>query len=61
MPKIKHIAIATQDIDKTASFYKDVFGLREIAKLESANANGYFLSDGNVNMAILDFQNDAVA
>ena len=61
MPKIKHIAIATQDIDKTAGFYKDVFGLREIAKLESANANGYFLSDGNVNMAILDFQNDAVA
>ena len=61
MPKIKHIAIATQDPDKTAGFYKDVFGLREIAKLESANANGYFLSDGNVNMAILDFQNDAVA
>ena len=61
MPKIKHIAIATQDIDKTAGFYKDVFGLREIAKLESANANGYFLSDGNVNMAILDFQNDDVA
>ena len=29
--------------------------------MESANANGYFLSDGNVNMAILDFQNDAVA
>ena len=56
MPKIKHIAIATQDIDKTAGFYKDVFGLREIAKLESANANGYFLSDGNVNMAIWIFK-----
>ena len=61
MPKIKHIAIATQDAAKTAAFYKEVFGLREIAQLESANANGYFLSDGNVNMAILDFQNDAVA
>ena len=61
MPKIKHIAIATQDAAKTAEFYKEVFGLREIAQLESANANGFFLSDGNVNMAILDFQNDAVA
>ena len=61
MPKIKHIAIATQDAGKTAAFYKDVFVLREIAQLESANANGYFLSDGNVNMAILDFQNDDVA
>ena len=61
MAQIKHIAIATQDAEKTATFYKDVFGLREVAKLESANANGFFLSDGNINLAILDFQNDAVA
>ena len=61
MAQIKHIAIATQDADKTAKFYKEVFGLREVAKLESDNANGYFLSDGNINMAILDFQNDQVA
>ena len=26
MPKIKHIAISTQDVDKTATFYIDVFG-----------------------------------
>ena len=31
MTKIKNIAIATQDAKKTAGFYKDVFGLREIA------------------------------
>ena len=61
MAQIKHIAIATQDADKTAKFYKDVFGLREIAKLDSPTAKGYFLSDGNINMAILDFQNDEVA
>jgi len=61
MPQIKHIAIATQDAEKTAKFYTEVFGLREIAKLDSENAKGYFLSDGNINMAILDFQNDAVA
>ena len=41
MPKIKHIAIATQDPDKTAKFYIDVFGMREIAKLDSPNAKGY--------------------
>ncbi len=61
MPQIKHIAIATQDADATAKFYKEVFGLREIAKLDSPNAKGYYLSDGNINMAILDFQNDQVA
>jgi catechol 2,3-dioxygenase-like lactoylglutathione lyase family enzyme len=61
MPQIKHIAIATQNAEETAKFYTEVFGLREIAKLDSENAKGYFLSDGNINMAILDFQNDAVA
>ena len=60
MAQIKHIAIATQDADKTASFYKEVFGLREIAKLDNPGAKGYYLSDGNINLAILDFQNDQV-
>lgn len=61
MAQIKHIAIATQDADATAKFYTEVFGLREIAKLDSPNAYGYYLSDGNVNMAILDFRNDQVS
>lgn len=61
MAQIKHIAIATQDAEKTAKFYIEVFGLREIAKLDSPNAKGYYLSDGNINLAILDFQNDEVA
>ena len=61
MAQIKHIAIATQDADKTAKFYIDVFGLREIAKLDSPNASGYYLSDGNINLAILNFKNDQVS
>ena len=61
MAKIKHIAIATQDADKTAKFYTEVFGLKEIAKLDSPNASGYYLSDGDINVAILNYKNDQVA
>jgi len=61
MPKVKHIAISTQDVDKTARFYIDVFGLKEIGKVDSPNANGYYLSDGDINVAILNFKNDQVA
>lgn len=61
MPKIKHIAIATQDVDKTARFYIDVFGLQEIGKIDNPNASGYYLSDGDINVAILNFKNDDVA
>jgi len=61
MPKIKHIALSTQDVDKTAKFYIDVFGMKEIAKIDSPGARGYYLSDGDLNLAILNFKNDTVA
>jgi catechol 2,3-dioxygenase-like lactoylglutathione lyase family enzyme len=61
MAKIKHIAIATQEPEKTANFYKEVFGLKIVGKADSENAEGYYLSDGNVNIAILRFKNDTVA
>ena len=61
MPKIKHIALSTQDVDKTAKFYMDVFGMKEIAKLDGPGAKGYYLSDGDLNLAILNFKSDAVA
>ena len=61
MPKIKHIALSTQDVDATAKFYIDVFGMKEIAKVDSPGARGYYLSDGDLNLAILNFKNDAVA
>jgi glyoxylase I family protein len=61
MSKIKHIAISTQDVDTTAKFYVDVFGLKEVAKIDSMGARGYYLTDGDLNVAILNFKNDAVA
>jgi glyoxylase I family protein len=61
MPKIKHIALSTQDADKTARFYIDVFGMKEVAKIDSPGARGYYLSDGDLNLAILSFKNDMVA
>ena len=61
MPKIKHIAMSTQDVDKTAKFYIYVFGMKEIAKLDGPGARGYYLSDGDLNLAILNFKSDAVA
>jgi catechol 2,3-dioxygenase-like lactoylglutathione lyase family enzyme len=61
MAQIKHIAISSQDVDATAKFYVDVMGLKEIAKIDSAGARGYYLSDGNINLAILNFKTDEAA
>ena len=61
MAQIKHIALATQDAEATARFYIEVFGLKEVAKLDIPDAKGYFLSDGAVNLAILDFRSGRLA
>jgi catechol 2,3-dioxygenase-like lactoylglutathione lyase family enzyme len=47
--RIKHIAIRTPDPEKTAAFYKDVLGLKEVGQART----GVYLSDGHINLAIL--------
>jgi catechol 2,3-dioxygenase-like lactoylglutathione lyase family enzyme len=61
MAKIKHIALATQDVEGTARFYRDVFGLKEVGRIEHPAVRGCFLTDGDVNLAILQFLTDAAA
>ena len=61
MPKIKHIALSTQDVEKTARFYIEVFGMKEIARIDDPGTRGCFLSDGEINLAILNFKNDTAA
>src|SRR5262245_934868 len=61
MGKIKHIAISTQDPEGTARFYVDVFGMKQIGRIDSPAVRGFFLSDGDINFAVLNFRNDAAA
>lgn len=61
MPKLRHIALATQDPLKTAEFYKKAFGFKEVGRTGTPGkadqiAWGFYLSDGTLNMAILKFQ-----
>jgi catechol 2,3-dioxygenase-like lactoylglutathione lyase family enzyme len=58
MARIRHIAIATRDPETTARFYIEGLGLKEVGKVNSPTAEGYYLSDGHVNLAILKFKFD---
>ena len=55
MARIKHIAIRTPDPEKTAAFYKDVFGLKEVGQART----GFYLSDGYINLAILKSKDES--
>ena len=63
MAKIRHIALATKDPEKVANFYKAAFDMKEVGRAGPANPKpgqvyGVYLSDGTLNMAILNFGND---
>ena len=52
--KIRHIAIFAKDQETTVRFYKETFGLYEVARpVEPGKRRGIFLSDGYINLAIL--------
>src|SRR5579864_2465616 len=61
MPKIRHIAVHVEDPDATAEFYKTVFDMVEIGKVNSSLATGYYLSDGDLNLAVLKFRDERAA
>ena len=52
MARIKHIAIRSNDIEKTAAFYKEAFGLEQVGVGQS----GIYLTDGYLNIAILSMR-----
>ena len=58
MARIRHIAIATRDPEATARFYIEGLGLKQVGKVNTPTSEGYYLSDGHVNLAILKFKYD---
>src|SRR6185369_7824712 len=62
MAKLRHIAIATNDPKATAEFYKKAFGFEQIGETSPTSplAQGYFLTDGTLNIAVLKFKTDQI-
>ena len=52
MPKIKHLAIRTEDTGKLATFYMDVFEMQVLHK-DKREGDAIYLTDGYFNLAIL--------
>jgi catechol-2,3-dioxygenase len=52
MPKIRHLAIRTEDTGKLASFYMDVFDMQMLHH-DKQEGGVIYLTDGYFNLAIL--------
>jgi predicted enzyme related to lactoylglutathione lyase len=56
MGQIRHIAISSDDTEKLARFYKEVFGFRQSRPTPEGRRTIY-LTDGHVELAILENTN----
>jgi predicted enzyme related to lactoylglutathione lyase len=56
MGQIRHIAISSDDTEKLARFYKEVFGFRP-SRPTSEGRKTIYLTDGYVELAILENDN----
>ena len=61
MSTIRHFAMSVPDPWLTAEFYKRIFGLEVAGETDSSLAEGVYLTDGIVNLALLKFKSDEMA
>ena len=61
MAKLRHIAITVPDPWKAAEFYMRAFGLQKVGETDWANARGVYLSDGTINLALLQYKTEEAA
>ena len=59
MGKLRHIAIQVPDLEKAAAFYEGVFGLKRLKKVNAPIGNAISLSDGVMNLTLLQFPEGA--
>ena len=56
--RIRHIALSVKDIDATADFYEKAFGLTRSPKSEGPTAFRVYMSDGEINLALLQYKGE---
>lgn len=56
MPKLRHVALNVDNPEETAAFFKQVFEMEEVGRTDSPLAEGIYLSDGELNLAVLKFR-----
>jgi methylmalonyl-CoA/ethylmalonyl-CoA epimerase len=56
MGKLRHIAMQVPDPQKAAEFYMRGIGMAKVGETDWENARGVYLSDGVINLALLDYK-----
>jgi len=53
--RLRHFAVVVGDLEKSAKFYESVFGLKRVGQETLDFAAAIYLSDGVINLALLNY------
>lgn len=59
MAKLRHIAMQVPDLEKAANFYKKALEMTQVGQAQSPIGNAIMLSDGVMNLTLLNFPDGA--
>jgi catechol 2,3-dioxygenase-like lactoylglutathione lyase family enzyme len=59
MARLRHIAVVVKDIEASAKFYEEVFELRRVGREDLEIGSAVYMTDGVINMALLNFKGSA--
>lgn len=55
MARLRHFAVCVRDLEKSANFYEQVFGLKRVGEEVIEIGSAIYMSDGVINLALLNF------
>src|SRR5262249_13970437 len=55
MARLRHIAVCVKDLEKAAKFYENVFELKQVGREDIEIGSAIYMSDGGINLALLNF------
>ena len=58
MARLRHFASVVRDLDKSARFYESVFDLKRVGREDLEFASAIYLSDGVINLALLNYRGE---
>jgi len=61
MAKLRHFAVVVRDLERSAAFYEQVFGLARVGRDDLEIGSGIYLSDGVINLALLQYKSASAA
>ena len=57
--KLRHLALSVPDPEKAAEFYMSAFGMEKVTSVKADFADGIYLTDGTINVALLRYKDDS--